>query len=351
MASFIKRLQHWESWPFWLIYAPLSFHWLWYGLKCRHFWFFVPANPTLTFGGFEGETKKEMYSQLPDWSIPTTIFIDNAWPIEKVYDALKERKLEYPIITKPETGMQGVLFRIIDKPEQLATYHAALPEAYIIQPFIKYPVELSVFHVRYPHEDKGKITGFIMKEYMHIVGDGEKTTLQLIEEHPKARFMMEEMQHKHGKRFEHVLPNGEKYLLSFAGNHNRGARFINLYKQIDDKLLDLFARIGAHSGKFFYGRYDVKCQSIEELKEGKNFGVLEFNGAGAEPNHIYDCGFSLGRAYKEIIDHWRYLYEIGKINHKEHGAAYWSFWKGHTYLQAAKKHFKKLQAIDLRLKV
>ena len=33
--------------------------------------------------------------------------------------------------------------------------------------------------------------------------------------------------------------------------------------------------------------------SIEDLKNGKNFSILEFNGCGAEPNHIYDASMTL----------------------------------------------------------
>ena len=33
---------------------------------------------------------------------------------------------------------------------------------------------------------------------------------------------------------------------------------------------------------------DVKFNSWEELYEGKNFMIIELNGSGSEPTHIYD---------------------------------------------------------------
>ena len=58
------RLTHWETWYYITKYIPLAPVWLWYCLRARSCWFFTPSNPTLTFGGFEGESKKEMYDQM-----------------------------------------------------------------------------------------------------------------------------------------------------------------------------------------------------------------------------------------------------------------------------------------------
>lgn len=116
--------------------------------------------------------------------------------------------------------------------------------------------------------------------------------LQLVIKHSKARYYREEIEHKHGQNLQKVLQKGEKYVLSIAGNHNRGARFVNLHKQTDQQLCDVFDAISDETGEFHFGCYGLKCTSIEDLKIGKNFSILEFNGAGAELNHIYDCGMS-----------------------------------------------------------
>jgi hypothetical protein len=89
----------------------------------------------------------------------------------------------------------------------------------------------------------------------------------------------------------------------------------------------------------------LKCTSIEDLKKGKNFSILEFNGAGAEPNHIYDCGMSYSNALKEVARHWRDLYEIGVIN-KKRGIPHWSFIKGYSHLRNATNFFKNLRQYD-----
>ena len=73
--------------------------------------------------------------------------------------------------------------------------------------------------------------------------------------------------------------------------------------------------------------------------------ILEYNGCGAEPNHIYDCGMTIFQAYKEILRHWKALFEISKYNNKN-GTPYWSFMKGYRFLQEAKRHFKLIEKYD-----
>jgi hypothetical protein len=328
-----------------LIYSPLCFLWLYYVIKARVFWFFSNVNPTLEFSGFEGETKKEMYVQLPLDLYPKTIHIEAGINFTEVLSKMIEANFKYPFITKPERGMQGILFRKIDSEKELFDYHSYIKVDYVIQDLVELPMEFSVFHIRYPGQAKGIVTGFILKEYLAVVGDGKSTLLQLIHKHPKALVQENEMRHRHAEKLDTILPAGEKYYLSITGNHNRGATFINLYKQIDQQLCDVFDEISNRVGEFYFGRYDIKSTSIQDLKQGKNISILEFNGTGAEPNHIYDCGMSYAEALKEIARHWKYLYEIGKINEKR-GIPYWNFMKGYRYLVDAKKHMTELRKYD-----
>ena len=345
-----KRLLDWEKWPFWLIYSPMVFVWLFYALKARTFWFMSNINPTLEFSGFEGETKQEMYLQLPKGAYPKTIYVDGGTSFNNVREMLVENGFSFPFIVKPDVGMQGLLFRKIDKEAELVHYNSFVPVDYLIQDLVAMLMEFSVFYIRYPGEIKGRITGFIQKEYMAVNGDGKSTLLDLISKHPKASLRKTELKVKHEKRLNTVLANGEKFTLSIAGNHNRGAKFINLDALIDEQLCKVFDDISLTANEFHYGRYDVKCTSIEDLKAGKNFSILEFNGSGAEPNHIYDCGMSYSEALSEIMVHWKDMYQIGCIN-KKRGFSYWGFVKGCRYLIHAKKFFSKLRAYDINMDV
>lgn len=345
--SFWEKLNNWELWPFSLRYLAISPVWLWYCFRSGSFWFFSSSNPTITFGGFEGEGKREMYDQLPPGSFPKTIYIQPGTPFENVKALLQEHGFRYPFCVKPDVGMKGLLFRKIDKEAQLCKYHETMPAEYIVQELALHPVEASVFYYRFPDQQTGVITGFIRKELMEVCGDGKSTLWQLIAEHPKAKYRLEEMKVKHEDYLQHVLPVNEKYFLTYAANLNRGASFVNLKHLIDEPLLKVFDELSLRTN-FYYGRYDLKCNSIEELKQGKNFTILEFNGSGAEPNHVYNSGYTLLQAYNEIVMHWKVLYRISRYNHKQ-GVAYWPFKKGWLFLKEAKKHLRVLEEYDTKI--
>jgi hypothetical protein len=348
LKNIFQKITNWEAWPFKLIYAPITPVWLWYMLKSGAFWFFTSSNPKLTFGGMEGEPKKEMYDLLPVNLYPTTF---NALPAEDfklVLERLKKSGIEYPLIVKPEVGGQGVLFRKIDNENELLQYHSKVPVEYIIQKMVHYPMEVSVFYIRHPKQGKGVVTGFLHKIPLQITGNGKNTVEELILQHPKGNKRMEELYSKHKQRWNDVLPAGERYMLSYAANHNRGAHFVDLKEHIDEKLVAVFDKISISINDFFYGRYDILCTNVADLKNGENFSILEYNGCGAEPNHFYDTGYTLIGAYKEILKHWKALYEISKYNRRQ-GVAPWPLQKGKKFLKAAKANFKMMKEADEKM--
>lgn len=308
-------------------------------------WFFTPSNPKLTFGGMDGEPKKEMHDLLPTDLRPIYFNVTPREHFAKVLEGLAFHKIKYPLIVKPEIGGQGILFRKIDDENHLKEYHNKIPVEYFIQEFIKYPLEVSLFYYRYPYEKKGHITGFLQKVPMQVTGNGKNTLKQLILHNSKSKKRLEELRHQHGINFDKIIPEGEKYMLSYAANHNRGAHFIDLHRFVNDTIIKMLDEISLGINDFFYGRYDIMCKSIEDLQQGKNFVILEYNGCGAEPNHFYDTGYNLTGAWKEILKHWKILFEISRYNHKQ-GIKYWPFLKGLKFRVNTKKYYNIIKNAD-----
>lgn len=311
-------------------------------IKSRSAWFFSASNPKMLFGGFEGESKREMYELLPKDYYPATFFIKAKEPFQEVLKKVNLHSFSYPFIVKPDVGMEGILFRKIENEQHLETYHANMPYDYLVQEFVNYPLEIALFYIRYPQERSGIITGLIFKKFPIIQGDGSSTVKEILNNHPTN--IKEELSKLSPSDLNKVLERNEIFYLSFIGNRYHGASFHDLSALIDERLLRIFDNLSL-SNQFYYGRYDIKCLSIEDLKKGINFSILEFNGAGSIPNHIYTNKFSLFQAYKEIIKHWKALYEISSYNHKS-GVKYWSLLKGAQYLYNAKRYFRFLKKCE-----
>ncbi len=339
------KITHWETWHWRVKYIPLIPAWLWYCIRSGSLWFFSSSNPSLTFGGFEGERKSEMYKQLPPDTYPKSIYINPTLSFEEVEKLIAANNYQYPFAVKPDIGTMGFMFRKIDNTNQLKQYHNKMPSDYIIQEWITYPLEVSVFYYRFPKQPKGTITGFIRKEFLKVIGNGRSTLWQLIQNYDRVQFRLEEMKAKHAHKLNHVIPEGEVYILSHALNLSRGGKLVSLELEKDERLLKVFDDLSHYTKQFYYGRYDIKCASVEDLKQGKNFSILEFNGSGAEPHHAYGNGNTLLQAHKIFLHHWKILYQISRYNHKN-GTRYWNFKRGLKFLKTARKEYTMLGRID-----
>ena len=345
LKNIYYKLTNWESWHYMAKYIPIMPVWGWHCLRAGSPWFFTASNPTLTFGGFEGETKSEMYKQLPSGTYPKSIYISPSILLVDVKEMLLHNNFTYPFAVKPDAGMMGFMFRRIDNEDALIKYHTNMPVNYIIQELSVYPLEVSVFYYRYPNEQKGTITGFLKKEFLEVVGDGNVTLLELILNYERVRLRIDEMKAKHADNLQRILPKGEIYILSYALNLSRGGRLVSLAREKDERLLKVFDDLSNYTKHFYYGRYDIKCASVESLKNGKDFTILEFNGCGAEPHHAYGDGNTLFQAYAIFLQHWKVLYKISAYNNT-HGFRRWNFMRGWQYLQKAKAHYRLIKKLD-----
>lgn len=340
------KLTHWETWHYLAKYIPIMPVWLWYCVRARSLWFFTPSNPTLTFGGFEGESKREMYEQLPSGIYPTSNYVTHSRGWDHVLDLLQRSNIQFPFAVKPDVGMMGFMFRKMESLQDLYNYHSMIKADYIIQDYVTYPLEVSVFYYRFPGESKGTITGFLKKDSLSVIGDGFSTLNQLIDKYRRARFRAGELKSKHQDNLHIVLAKDEVYYLSYALNLSRGGKLISLAHEIDEDLIAVFDELSHYAKHFYYGRYDIKCASIAELKQGKSFTILEYNGCGAEPHHAYGNGNSLLEAYAIFLHHWQVLYKISRINTR-FGIHPWGFKKGLRHMAAARKYFKRLRILEI----
>lgn len=288
----------------------------------------------------------EIYVQLPDSSYPRSELIYCGCPFQKIIELIQTGKFNYPLVVKPDVAAGGYLFRRINSEERLKEYHTYIDVDYIMQEWVDYPLELGVFYYRMPDVSKGVISGMLLKEQPEVTGNGVSTLSELIAQHRILRLNYDTISARHRERMELILPAGEKFVLSHASNRSQGARLQNLNHEIDDALCGIFDEISLHSRHFFYGRYDIKCKSIEDLREGKNFFILEYNGAGAGIQHVYGNNYSLFRACKMIVQHWEKLYRISAYNKRIKKIPYWGFRKGRNFLRNSRLELNKLRLMD-----
>lgn len=320
MKLFFHKLFHWEYWPFQVVYIPIYFLWAVYALKARTIFFFNTCNPSMRNGGFIMDSKNEIYNLIPQQFYPKTEFIKEKMPFDAVENSLNSSKIKLPLIAKPDIGLRGSAVKKINNLKDLKTYHTKANFDYLLQDLIPYENEVGIFYVRYPPdasgEKKGRITGIVAKEFLIVEGDGKSKIEDLLKLNPRFEFQLKALQKEYGNQLNEILPKGEKRNLVPYGNHARGAKFLDYSHLITPQLTSIIDEMCLQIPEFYFGRMDLMYNTWEELEQGKNFLIVELNGAGSEPTHIYDPKHSIFFAWKELARHIRYMYKISVANHK-----------------------------------
>jgi hypothetical protein len=341
---FFIKLFNWEYWSFATVYFCIYPVWVLLCLRARSFFFFAASNPTIKNGGFLGESKKDIITIIPPQYHPSTVFFSIPSNGAIVLSEVQRAGLQFPLIGKPNIGGRGRGVKVLRNEEDVLNYARTAYLDFHIQEFVPWKLEAGIFYVRYPNQATGAITGIVYKEFLSVTGDGRHSMLQLLQKDKRALMYLGSLKKIHGDQLNQVLPVGENRIVSPFGNHARGSKFIDASHQADETLTQVMDEICKQIPGFYFGRLDIRFESWEALRQGRHFSIIEVNGAGAEPTHIYDPRHSIFFAWKEIIRHWVMLFRVSRINHKK-GHRYLGFREGIAMFREAKEWARKLNAM------
>jgi hypothetical protein len=345
---FFIRLFNWEYWSYNAIYGPVYIVFVWLCIRCRVKYFFSASNPSIANGGLLMEQKHEIYPLIPTAYYPAFFLVQQGTDEQKIGQLLIQHQFSFPLIAKPNIGMQGKAVKKVTNLEELLHYSQVCTVDFLVQQFSPYKNEVGIFYYRLPDEGNGNITGIVAKEPMKVTGDGISSLYQLISKEPRYLLQMNQLTQIYGEGLLKVLLKDEEMVLVPYGNHARGSKFLDWTFKTDTVFINSMDEICKQIDGFYYGRLDVMYDSWDDLRNGKNFHIIELNGAGADPTHMYDPRHSIFFAWKEIIRHWNILYKVSKANHRR-GAAYMSLKEGAAMFKANAELVRKLNAISEKI--
>lgn len=338
------KLFNWEYWPMHVVYAPMYFYWFYLSAKAKSFFFFSAANPARKNAGFAMEKKSDTYHYLLQQFYPITIVCLKDTKAPELNTLMAEKGLEFPIIAKPDMGERGTGVKLIDNLTTLVEYSNKSTSDFLLQQYIDYTNEVGIFYHRIPGKEKGTITGIVGKEFLSVIGDGKSTIKELIVKNDRHILQLKTLSALGSNYLTEILPIGTEKLLVPYGNHCRGAKFVDLSNMICDDLVKSIDKLCQQIPEFYFGRLDIKYLNWEKFKQGKNFSIIELNGAASEPTHIYDPKHSIFFAWKEIIRHWDILYNISKRNAIAKSISLMSTKDGLKMLKEHSNYIKMLKA-------
>lgn len=337
MSLLLHKIRHWEYWPAWLIYLPVSANWLYYSIRSGSLFFFNRVNPGIPNGGMLNVSKMSIYSILPDRYCPKTSLVKAGTSFE---DSFAAGAWSFPLFVKPDKGLRGTLVKRIDALDELKEYHHQACFDYLIQEHISYPLEIGLFYIKIPGEPKGRITGIVEKVLPFVIGDGQSSLKSLMAQDPRLRMQIAAVAKEYPERLHWVPEAGHRVECMPYGNHCRGALFLDQSHRISQKLEEQFNRLCVQIPGFYYGRLDIKFNSWHALEAGEQYKIIELNGALSEPAHMYDPKHTFLKGQKEIFRHFHCMYRICR-HHQLHGMKALSWREG---LHQLKEHFKSMES-------
>lgn len=338
---FIK-LFHWEYWPLELVYAPVLLYWFWLSLKARSFFFFSAANPSILNSGFAMSRKSSIYQLIPQRYYPKTLLFEKGMKTDNLLSLLNQKGFSFPLMVKPDIGERGVQVKLLHTTTELLDHIAGSQVDFLIQEFIGYTNEAGIFYYRIPGQARGHISGIVGKEFLAVTGDGVSSIKDLILQEDRFVLQLPVLKETYGEFLDQVLPVGVYQTLVPYGSHNRGAKFTDLSYRINDELVATIDQLCRQLPDFYYGRLDLKFNTWESLNAGKDYFVIEINGAASEPTHMYDPSHTIFFAWGEIIRHWRLLYQISLLNAGEKGLKLMSTAEGLKMIRDHQQYLKQL---------
>lgn len=322
-----------EQLPNGLFYIPVGLRWLYLSLRYRSLTLPTVSNPMIETGGFWGESKSDVMSQVGDsqqrWIADFVTLHRNGNGAKADFVAalslMQSKGLSFPLVVKPDIGWQGYGVRLVDSSDNLQQYISAYPtgERMVIQRQVPFDGEAGIFYVRIPGESKGQILSVTLRYFPYVYGDGHSTLRALIQRSPrtkiKAAFFL-------GARAEHAgfetqyldsIPvKDEMVRLSFIGSIRVGGLYRDAAHLITPELVSRFDEIAQSMPEFYYGRFDVRFESTEKLKDGIGFSIIEINGAGSEAISAWDPEVPFFKLYSELFKAQSLLFKVADRNRK-----------------------------------
>ena len=314
-ASFAERM------PPWVIYLPATIYWFILAVYYRSLTLPLIANPEMELSGFANDSKIKIFEQFKNKDdYPKQLLITHKKNMSKATlgKIIERENLQFPLIAKPDVGSKGFGVQLFDSTDPLYDYVKTYPigEKILLNEFIDYIEEIGIFYVRYPNQQKGFIPSLTLKYPLLIKGDGVQTVKGHLRNISAGRRIFKVCQTYHGDDLNKIIPKDCYFRASILGSHRAGAIFKDGKDLIDGALTSRINIIAQSLPNFYFGRLDIKIRSLQDFKQGKNFKIMEVNGASSEMTHIWDNRYSLFYAWKMTVWHIHLLFKIGHLTRK-----------------------------------
>jgi hypothetical protein len=302
-----------EFWSIVRFYLPLVPVYLYYAAKNRSLTYFTNVNPAIPFGGLFGESKFEILNLFPSKTIPKTLYLEVGASYYEGISWLIENNLPFPVVAKPNVGERGDGVTFINDIEALKQFYLNLKTPYLLQEAITYANEYGIFIAKNPLTGKVKVLSITGKAFLSVTGNGVNTIDELLSKTLRGWLQLPRAQAEMPELMKVILPKGKVEVVGSIGNHCLGTTFLDNNHLITLALEEYLTGIFQVADGLYYGRLDIKANSINEMVNEGKFSILEMNGVSSEPGLAFDPKYNLLKSYNTLITHLKAQSEVSKL--------------------------------------
>ncbi len=313
----LRTHEFWLTWAYYLLISPKLM-----ALAARHgpmTW--TCANPGMPMGGgVIGESKAFIQNTLEragGSALTAKLVEPGPSPRERARTIASLVETDpalggWPVILKPNSGMHGFGVRRARSAEDVERYCRSMPRAIVVQRYHPGPREFGVLWHRQP-DGTGALFGITTKTLPTVQADGVRTREQLVLRDRRLRLQAGVLLARLGADRDTIDPAGARIALGIAGNHAQGCRFDDGSELATPELCAALTGLADtfEAGGMDFGRFDLRCETEEQLRRGEGLAVIELNGTTSEATHLYAPDRPLGWRLGILRRQWALLFAIG----------------------------------------
>ncbi len=239
----------------------------------------------------------------------TTAAVDPEERIAALRRFLRDQRLDYPVVLKPDSGERGRGVAIARSEADAQAFFEKTPGPALVQEYVA-GEEYGVFWARRPGRSDGHVFSITHKLRPSVVGDGESTLERLILLDRRAVAIARIYAREHPGAAKRIPAAGEVVALTEVGAHSRGTIFLDANDLHTPELESAINAISTAWDGFDFGRFDVRVPCAQALRRGENIRVLEVNGVTSEATHMYDRRYGFFAAHAILRRQWALAFDL-----------------------------------------
>lgn len=274
-------------------------------------------NPDIDgISGMVGASKAHLNTKVnPHYRPKDLVFTAKSFP-ETLLPVLKQKKLSFPLFIKPVQGERAAGVQFLPSEADLLALELETEREYLLEDAVMTQSEFCISVVRDITTQKFHIFSLTERVIPTVTGDGQHSIAELIQTLPLTEAQKQKVLGALEADFlTTVLPKGLDQVVVRTASISYGTEYVRYDHTLSKAKLQAITEqintvLTAASG-FNVGRFDIKADALDDLVSG-NFKVVELNGIGGMPTHVYERHLSLIQKQTILDEYFTLLNDLAQ---------------------------------------